>query len=77
MVAAKVTNMIMGMVLILIGIALIPVVFTSVGDANWTLAIGTATYDLAWVGYLIGLLSALAVLGAGIWVFTSSLGGKK
>jgi hypothetical protein len=49
----KISNMIMGMVLILIGIALIPVVFTTVGDANWTLAVGTSEYDLTWLGYLM------------------------
>ena len=69
---AKVKGMIMGLVLILIGVALIPIVFSGVATANWTLAVGTTTYDLAWVGYLIGLLFALAVLGAGVYVFTSS-----
>jgi hypothetical protein len=51
---------------------LIPIVFTALSAANWTLAVGTQSYDLSWVGYIVGLLFALALVGAGIAVLVQS-----
>ena len=70
---SQMKNILFGLILIIFGVSLIPVVFVTVGSANWTLAVGTTTYDLAWVGYLIGLVFAIAVLGVGIGVLVNSL----
>lgn len=65
-------NILFGLILIIFGVSLIPVVFVTVGNANWSLAVGGTTYDLAWVGYLIGLVFAIAILGVGIGVLVNS-----
>jgi hypothetical protein len=64
----KMKGMIFGLILILFGVSLIPIVFTALATANWTLAVGTSSYDLAWVGYIVGLLFALALVGVGVAV---------
>ena len=45
------------MVLIIVAVvALIPFVLTQVGSANWTVAIGGTTLDLAFAGLLLALI---------------------
>lgn len=69
-------NVLFGLILIIFGVSLVPVVFTTVGNANWSLLVGSNTYDLAWVGYLIGLVFAIAILGVGIAVLVKSFKNK-
>jgi len=57
---------IMGLIFIIIGVALVPVLFLSLGSANWTLAVGDTSYDLGWVGYVLGLVFAVALVVQGI-----------
>lgn len=65
-------NILFGLILIIFGVSLIPVVFVTVGNANWTLLVGGTSYDLSWVGYLIGLVFAIAVLAVGIGVLVNA-----
>jgi uncharacterized membrane protein len=68
----KMKGLIIGLILIVFGVSLIPVVFVAVGKTNWTIQSGTTTSDLSWVGYLIGLVFALAILAVGIGVFINA-----
>lgn len=70
----KIKTMLLGLVLIIVGVSLIPIAFATIGAGNWNLTAGGTVYDLSWVGYLIGLLFAIAILGAGIWVLSKSFG---
>jgi uncharacterized membrane protein YidH (DUF202 family) len=75
---SKLKSMIFGLILILFGVSLIPIVFTALANANWTLATGVynanatlstyVSYDLSWIGYIVGLLFALALVGVGVAV---------
>jgi hypothetical protein len=65
-------GLIFGLILIIFGVGLVPVVFVAVGATNWTITSGTITSELSWVGYLIGLVFALAILAVGIGVFINA-----
>ena len=68
----KMKELMIGLVVILFGLALVPIVFTAVGNTNWTLTTTSGTSDLSWVGYLIGLVFAVVILAVGIALLVNS-----
>jgi hypothetical protein len=58
-----VKDMILSMIGILIGLALVPVVFVAVGNVNWSITTGETVTDLSWIAYIIGIGFALTLVG--------------
>jgi hypothetical protein len=74
----KMQEMMIGLIVILFGLALVPIVFVGVSSTNWTLVSGGVSHDLSWVGYLIGLTFAVVVLALGIALLINAFNnGKK
>lgn len=69
-------SMIFGLITILFGVALIPIVFAGLSGANWTLEVGTNSYNLSWVGYIVGLAFSISLVGVGVSLISSSFRKK-
>lgn len=72
----KMKELLLGLILIVFGVALIPIVFTAVSGTNWNLTAGGTLHDMSWIGYLIGLVFGVAILAVGIAVVVNAFKGK-
>lgn len=73
---SQMKSMIFGLVLIIFGVSLIPVVFTALEGANWTLTLGGSEHDLSWVGLIVGITFAVSLVGVGVSVLVNSFKKK-
>lgn len=56
-------------VAIIVGLAMFPVVQSFINDINFSLTLGSSTYDLGFVGFILQLLYLLGIafMGYKIW----------
>lgn len=73
---AQMKSMVFGLVLIIFGVSLVPVVFTALEGANWTLTLGGTEHNLSWVALIVGITFAVSLVGVGIGVLVKSFKSK-
>lgn len=69
-----VKDMLLSMIGILIGLALVPIVFIAVGNVNWSITSNGNVTDLSWIAYIIGLGFAMTLVGFSIKGLVKSFG---
>lgn len=65
-------EMIDKLILILIGVSLLPTVFTAVGAVNWTVSLGGTELNLSFIGIIVAIVFGMLLVG-----YRLKLGGNR